>query len=135
MARAFTGAKAVIKIDGFPLAFASSVNVTHENRLEEIPELDNLEVVEYAQNGHRASITINLFKINENTAEGLGLDPTDLKDILTQPELIIEIYDSQEDLPVYSLFGCVWEGGTGSLDARGLWVGSWTFRARRGKGL
>ena len=83
MSRAFTGAKGVIKIDGFPLAFASSINVTHENRLVEIPELDNLEVVEFAQNGHRASININLFKVNENTAESLGLDPTNLDDILT----------------------------------------------------
>jgi len=28
-----------------------------------------------------------------------------------------------------------WEGGSGSVDARGVWQGSWNFKGRIGRGL
>lgn len=140
MAQVFTGAKAVIKLDNFPLAFASSVTINHENRLEEIPQLDDMLVAEYAENGHRCSFTINMFKINGETAADLGFDPVDIKTILTLPELVVEVFDENggvgnEGIAVYSMEGVKFQGGTGSLDARGVWIGSWNFVARRGRGL
>lgn len=135
MARVFTGAKAILKVDNFPLAFVSAITVNHENRLEEISQLDDLLVAEYAENGHRCSFSINIFKINDNTAASLGLDPLNYKDILTQPELIVELVDDDTEVPVYSMTGVKFQGGQGSVDARGVWVGNRNFVARRGRGI
>lgn len=135
MSRVFTGAKAQILIDGIPLVFVSSITINHENRLEEIPQLDNLEVAEYAENGHRCSFTINLFKVNENAAALFDLDPVNIKELLLQQEMIVQVLDETTGEPVYEMLGVKSEGGTGSLDARGVWQGSWNFKARRGRGL
>lgn len=148
MANVITGAKAFIKIDGAYLAFASGASVDQSNELEEIPQLDSLEVAEYAENGHRCSITIQSFKLSQganfsgqpisNNASDYSLDfNNDVKPILLQPELIIEIV---EDLPdgektTYVGYGAKFAGGNGQIDARGVWHGSWTFKCRRGYGI
>lgn len=135
MSKVFTGAKALFRIDNTPLLWVSSITITHENRLEEIPQLDNLEVGEYAENGHRCRFSVNIFKVNGQTAADLGFDPINIKDILTIPELIVEVLDNTTNLPVYQMRGVKFEGGTGSLDSRGVWQGSWSFVARRGRGI
>jgi hypothetical protein len=137
MSTVFTGAKAIIRLDNFPLAAVSSITITHENRLEEIPQLDDLLVAEYAENGHRCSFVINSFKVNGNTAADLGLDPLNIKDLLLVPELIVEVLDGTNPNapPVYTMSGVKFRGGSGSLDARGVWLGSWNFVARRGRGI
>lgn len=135
MSRVFTGAKAIIKINSEPVAWVSSINVTIENRLEEIPQIDDLLVAEYAENGHRASATISSFKTVTNTIESLGLDPRDYKNILILPELVIEIFNSDTEIIAASLEGVKFEGGSGQLDARGVWQGTWRFKARRCRGI
>lgn len=144
MANVFTGAKAVIKLDNNILAYAASITINHENRLEEIPQLDDLIVGEHAENGHRCSFTVNVFKVAGQTAADFGLDPVDIKTILTLPELVVEVYNNSigrtqngvpSGLPVYSMDGVKFMGGTGSVDARGIWTGAWNFVAKRGRGI
>lgn len=149
MSLVISGAKAVIRLAGAPFAFAAGVSVTHENRLEEIPQLDNLEVAEYAENGHRCAVTLNSIKLSSdaaingqaiaNNASSWGFDdPSELKKILLQPEFIFEIMEtlpSGEEVPTYIAYGAKFEGGSGTLDARGVWQGSWTFKCRRGTGI
>lgn len=160
MAQVITGAKAMIVFDVggqiVPIAFAGSVTVTHENKLEEIPQLDNLTVAEYAENGHRCSITINYFKsITTNPqnpsevsifdARSLGLDfDNDPRRILLVPELIFYVMDgsalgaegiANPNQVYYTAYGCKFEGGSGSIDARGVWQGVWNFKARYGVGI
>lgn len=158
MANVITGARAFIKLSGDIIAFATGVNVTHEIRLEEIAQLDSLEVAEYAENGHRCGISISSIKLASdasfsgqsigNAAFQYGLDdPSELKSILLQPEMIIEIVEpvpvrdgqnrivDYNEVSIYTAFGCKFEGGTGQLDARGVWQGSWNFKGRRGTGI
>jgi hypothetical protein len=158
MAAVITGARANIKLGGDTVAFAAGVSVTHENRLEEIPQLDNLQIIEYAENGHRCSVTLNFIKLApdasvsgqsvSNNAADYSLDSLkDPKSILLQPELIIEIVDSTpvrnsqgqitsyRETPIYTAYGCKFAGGTGQLNARGVWEGTWNFRARQGFGI
>lgn len=137
MAQVITGAKALVTLSGNLFAFAAGVSITHENRLEEIPQLDNLEVAEYAENGHRCAVALTSMKLldGSNSAFVFGLDdPDDLKKILLQPELIIQIVDDQDNV-YYTAYGCKFEGGTGQVDARGIWQGNWNFKARRGTGI
>ena len=145
MARVITGAKAVIHLitsdaGDIPIALASGINITQENRLEEIPQLDTLEVAEYAENGHRCSFTVNFFKLLEVNAEFYGFDSPSLERLLIQPELTFRVIDDSSDAndgteTLYLMQGCKFEGGSGQVNAGGVWEGTWNFKARRGIGI
>ncbi len=158
MALVMTGARGAVKLSGEIVAFVAGVSVTHENKLDEIPELDRLEVAEYAESGHRCSVSINTIKLapdaqisgqkvaNDGRAYNLDFE-ADLRQILLQPEMIIEIVDEVPvkdengnvidfvETAVYVAFGAKFEGGSGQLDARGMWQGTWNFKCRRGVGI
>ncbi len=135
MAKVFSGAKGALKINGTKVAFVGSINITEENTLTDIDVLDQLEVAEHAETGHKVSATVNLFKIDGNSAAQLGIRPDNLRDILSQPELTLEVYNSVDDRVEYEMSGVKFEGGSGALDARGVWQGTWNLKARIGKGL
>lgn len=135
MSRVFTGSKAALKLNGVKVAFVGSVNINEENTLTDIDIIDQLEVGEHAETGHKVSFSCNLFKIDGNSAQQLGLSPNDLREILTQPELTMELYNSVDERVEYLMTGVKWEGGSGSLDARGVWQGTWNFKGRIGRGL
>lgn len=158
MATVITGARALIKLSGDVVAFAAGVSVTHENRLDEIAQLDDIIVGEYAENGHRCSVSIDMFKLTSdaqiggqsiaNSANFYGLNPEDdIKKLLLQPEIIIEIVDEvpvrdannniidYNQAAIYTAYGAKFEGGDGAMDARGVWRGRWNFKARYGVGF
>lgn len=135
MSKTFTGSKGSLKLNGQKVAFVGSININHENTLTDIDVLDQLDVAEHAETGHKVSFTCNLFKVDENSATLLGLDPLNLDDILSQPELTMEVFDRVGNKVQYTMTGVKWEGGSGALDARGVWNGVWNFKGRRGRGL
>jgi hypothetical protein len=135
MSKVMTGSKGSLKLNGQKVAFVGSININHENTLTDIDVIDQLEVAEQAETGHKVSFSCNLFKVDENSATLLGLDPVNLDDILTQAEMTMEVYNRIGDKVEYIMTGVKWEGGSGSMDARGVWNGSWNFRGRRGRGL
>lgn len=135
MSRVLTGSKASIKLNGVKIAFAGGININQENTLTDIEVLDQLEVGELAETGHKVSFSVQLFKIDENAASVLGLDPEDINDLLSQPEMTMEVYNRVEDKVEYTMSGVKFEGGSGSVDARGVWQGTWNFKGRRGRGL
>lgn len=135
MAKVLTGSKAQLKINGVKVGFVGSVNITEENTLTDIDVIDQLEVAEHAETAHKVSFTCNLFKIDGNTVSQLGIRPDNIRDILTQPELTLELFNSVEDRVEYTISGVKFESGTGSLDARGVYQGTWNFKGRIGSGL
>jgi len=135
MAKVFTGSKGSLKINGVKVGFVGSVTVNEENTLTDIDVLDQLEVAEHAETAHKVSFTCNLFKIDGNSIVQLGIQPGDIRAIMTQPELTMEIFNSIDERVEYSISGVKWEGGSGSLDARGVWQGSWNFKGKIGRGL
>ena len=135
MSKVFSGSKGSVKLNGIKVAFVGSVNINEENTLTPIDVLDALEVAEHAETGHVVSFTCNLFKIDGNSAKQLGLSPDNLRDILTQGEMSFELYNSIDDRVEYVMSGVKWEGGSGSVDARGVYQGTWNFRGRIGRGL
>lgn len=135
MSKVLTGSKAALKINGTKVAFVGGVNITEEDTLTDIDVLDQLEVAELAETAHKVSFTANVFKIDGNSTTQLGISPDQIKDILTQPELTMELYNSVEDRVEYTISGVKWEGGSGSLDARGVWQGTWNFKGRIGRGM
>lgn len=135
MSRVFTGPKGSLKLNGQKVAFVGSITINEENTLTPIDVIDQLEVAEHAETAHIVSFSCNLFKIVENTAQALGLSPQDINEILAQPELTMEVYNRIDDRVEYVMTGVKWEGGSGTLDARGVWQGTWNFRGRIGRGL
>jgi len=47
----------------------------------------------------------------------------------------MEIYNRIGDKVEYEMSGVKFSGGSGTLDARGVWQGTWNFQGIRGKGL
>jgi hypothetical protein len=135
MARTKTGSRLSIKLNGVKVAFATDFTVNHENQLQDVDVLDQLEVAEHAEVGHKVNSTLNIFKVDENAASLFGFDPLDIDSLLSQPELTLEVYDRENDNVIYEITGVKFEGGSGSVNARGIWTGTWNFRGRRGRGL
>ena len=135
MSEVFSGSKASLKLDGVKVAFVGGVNITEENTLTDIDVIDQLEVAEHAETGHKVSFSCNLFKTASNTALGLKLSPNNLRDQLSQGEITMEVFNSTGDRVEYTASGVKWEGGSGSVDARGVWQGTWNFKAKIGRGL
>lgn len=135
MSKVFTGSKAALKINGVKIGFVGSVSITEENTLTDIDVLDQLEVAELAETAHKVSFECNLFKIDGNSISALGIQPDNIRAILSQPELTMELFDTVEDIVQYTISGVKWEGGTGSVDARGVWQGNWKFKGRIGRGM
>lgn len=152
MAQIFTGSKAIVKVKGLPVGFASGVNVNIENTLADVDVLGQLDPKEMAETGHRASGSINHFKplgddVNSGFAALLGIDSSysfsggelkegDLSSMRDQVEFDLEIVNnSNENKLIFKLVGCKLEGGSGSVDSRGIWQGVWNFRSRQGYGI
>ena len=135
MSKVLSGSKAALKLNGVKVGFVGSVTINEENTLTDIDVMDQLETAEHAETGHKVSFTCNLFKIDGNSVSQLGLRPDVLKDILTQPELTMELFNSLEDRVEYTMSGVKFEGGSGTVDARGVWQGTWNFKGRIGSGL
>ena len=138
MAQIFTGAKAVVRINNTDIAFASGVNVNQENTLTDVDILGQLEVAELAETGHRVTFSVNYFKIVNpelaETAQQIGIEQAVLADMRDQDEFDISIFDNNNN-EIYKMSGVKFEGGSGTVDARGLWQGTWNFRAKTGLGL
>ena len=143
MSKVFTGSKARLLIGGTAIAYASSINVTQENTLTDIDVLDQLEVAELAETGHKVSFSVNVFKVNTQSAKALGFEPESLDAILGQGSFVMQILNTvgipneageSETGPtvvprvIYEIEGAKFEGGSGSVDARGVWTGTWNFR-------
>jgi len=137
MAQVFTGSKASFKINGVKVAFCSSVTMNEDNTLTDIDVIDQLEVAELAETGHKVNCTINLFKVDQNAIKAvLGLDAlNDINTLLAQPEVTIDIVNRESGVIEYSMSRCKFAGGSGTVDARGVWTGTWNFRGVRGSGL
>jgi len=136
MSKVFSGARGSVKINSQKVAYVGNVTINHENTLTPVDVLDQLEVAEHAETAHIVSATVNLFKIDENAAAVIeNMDPKNIDDLLYQPELTFEIYDRVSKIVRYTMSGVKFSGGSGSLDARGIWNGTWNFVGRLGHGL
>lgn len=145
MAQVYTGAKGIVKIGGQTVAFVGGLNVNAEYTLTDVDIIGQLEVGDLAETAHKATGTINLFKVVNadgtvtNTAAALGIDTSsdpDVSAMRDQAYFDIEVVDStKNDAIIYKMLDCKIESGSGQMDARGVWQGTWNFRARKAFGM
>ena len=157
MSNIMTGARARFQIDSQTVAYVSGVNVSREFALSDIDVLGQLETADLAETGHKCSFSISLFKaVNPkdgelpkhatapvkgkeaaiNSPAGYGLDSSSqavgLDPMKMQIGFQAEILDEISGATLFVMEGCKFESGSGQVDARGVWSGSWSFRALRG---
>ena len=135
MSKVLTGSKAALKINGVKVGYVGGVNIDETNELTDIDVLDQLEVAEHAETAHKVSFSCSMFKIDGNATTQIGISPNNIRDIMTQPELTMELYNTVDDRVEYTISGVKWAGGSGSVDARGVWQGTWYFKGRIDRGM
>lgn len=135
MSKVLTGSKGAVKINGVKIAFVAGVNIDETNELTDIDVIDQLEVAEHAETSHKVGFSVTMFKIDGNATSQIGISPANIRDLMTQPELTMELYNTPEDRVEYTISGVKWGGGSGSMDARGVWQGTWNFKGRIGRGM
>lgn len=145
MAQVITGAKGKVVINTAngpqTVGFVGGINANIEYTLTDVDVMGRLDVFELAETGHKVNFSVNYFKpTGGETAQTLGFDLSGngqgIAPMLAQTPFNVEILDtSNNDASIMLLENCKFEGGSGQVDARGLWNGTWNFRAQRGYGL
>lgn len=126
-----SGSRLAVKVNAQPVAFSSSFTINQENTLLDINVLDQIEIAELANVGIKVSCTLNVFKVDQALLQELGVDyGTDPSELLSLPSVNFDIIDKNGNTQ-YSIMGVKFEGGSGSVDARGVWTGTWNFRGTK----
>lgn len=138
------GAAITFIIGGAPVAYATGINITEDDSVTDIDVIDQLQVAELAYITHKVSFSVNLIKIDANAAETVGLRPaygSNLSSFLSNTKFTCEVFDSStysqasgSGSALYLMTGVVFTGGTGTVEARDIWRGTWNFRAQIGGG-
>lgn len=151
MSQVLTGARGRVRINNKIVGFISGVNVNREFTLTDVEIMGQIESGDLAETGHKCSFSINAFKAVSdqgtasssakgefipNSAAAVGIDKSSqaagVKPMRDQAYFDVIIEDDQTDKPVFIMERCKLESGSGSMDARGVWQGSWNFKALRG---
>lgn len=130
MSQVFSGPRAIFKIQGTQIAYASncSYNINHNH--QPIDVLDQLAPVEHAEVGYSVDFSCSSFRVANQSAVSLGVQPT-LENILTQPELTVELQDRISGATILRVIGVKMTGRSGSVDSRGVATETWNFVGRK----
>ena len=122
-----TGAKAIFRLNGEQIAFASNVTYNENIQLEEVNVLDKIETEELAEVGYRVDLTCQTFRVQNKSVKQLGIMPK-LFDILSSGDITAEIIDRVTNTVILLMEGVKLETRQASIDARGVATESWSFR-------
>lgn len=126
MSIVITGARAVFKIAGSPIAFASNCSYNINHTLQPIDVLDQLTPAEQAETGYTVDFSCTTFRVPNQSAVNLGIQPK-LAAILTQPELVVEISDRVSGALLLLVERVKMTTRSGTVDARGVFTETWNF--------
>lgn len=130
MSNVMTGSKAIFRLNGLQVAYASSVTYNENIQLEEVNTLDRLDVVEHAEVGYRVDMSCQVFRVSDQSIKQLGL-MSKLGQILTQGEMTAEVIDRVTGLTLLLMEGVKLESRQTTVDARGIMTETWNFKGRR----
>lgn len=128
----YTGARAIFKINGKKIALATGVSVTENINYEPVRTLDLLEVEEFCEVSYDAALTCDTMRVIGNSPTQQGIFPhEDLLSILTQPELIAELYDVLTNQLVVRVEGIKPQGNNFDVRAGQVVANNLTFVCKR----
>lgn len=127
MTTVMTGAKAIFRLNGTQIAYASSVTYNENIQLEEVNVLDKLETLEHAEVGYRVDLSCQTFRVSDQSVKQLGL-MSKLGTLLTQGVLTAEVIDRVTGAVLLLMEGVKLESRQTTVDARGVMTETWNFR-------
>ena len=130
---AVAGTRAIFRINGKPVAYASDVSYNWNHNLQPVDVLDHPEVIEHAEVGMTIDFSCTMFRIANQSAIQLGIQPK-LGALLRQPELVVSIIDKMTGAVMFSVSGVKLQSRSGSVSARGLWTENLSFVGRLAQG-
>jgi hypothetical protein len=125
-----TGAKAIFRLNGVQVAFASSATYNENIQLEEVNVLDKIETLEHAEVGYRVDLSCQTFRVQNQSVKQLGIMPR-LEDILTSGAITAEVVDRVTGSVLLLMEGVKLESRQTTVDARGLMTETWNFRGTK----
>lgn len=129
MSNTMTGSRAIFRLAGNKVAYASNVSFNENISYEPINVLDQLEVAEHAETGYTVDLQCQNFRIPEQSVKQLGI-MSRLQGILTQGELTAEVIDSVTGAVLLLMTGVKLQARQTSADARGVMTETWSFVGR-----
>lgn len=126
------GARAVFRIEGKKVGYASDVTVREDIQLEDIDVLDNIEVQEHAKLGYRVAMTCRIFRLPNKSLKQAGIFPK-VSEILTMGALTATITDRVTGAILAQLERVTPESKNINFGARAVSADDATFRAIRVK--
>jgi len=129
-AQTMTGAKAIFRLNGVQVAYASNCSFNENIQLEEVNTLDRIETVEHAEVGYRVDLSCQTFRVQNKSVKQLGIMPR-LEDILTSGEITAEVVDRRSNAVLLLMEGVKLESRQTTVDARGLMTETWNFKGRK----
>jgi len=130
MAQVMTGARAIFRLGGVKVAFASNVTFNENIQYENVNVLDNLAVQEHAEVGYAVDLTCTNFRIPGESVKQKGI-MSRFNNILVQGELTAEIIDKNTNAIMLSMLGVKLQGRSTTVDARGVMTETWSFVGRK----
>jgi hypothetical protein len=128
----WTGPRAILKIAGKKVATATGVTFNESIEYDTVRVLDLLEVLEFAEAQYNASVSCDTVRIIGSSPTQLNIMPhVDLLSILTQPELICELYDNVSGTPVAVAEGIKINNNNFSVNAGQVVANNLTFVCKR----
>ena len=136
--KVLTGARARFSINGVRVGYATNVRVSEAIAYEEISEIDNIEVAEFAPTSYRVTLSASMFRIVGETLKSLGWFPTNgadsaehLENILINGDLTATVEDSKTGKSFATLENVKISNHEWSIDARGIVGEDATFLCKK----
>lgn len=120
--RGFAGARACIYVEGnIKAGWATGVNGTEQIQNQRVDVLDNIDSEEIEAVGRSAQFSMDFVRILKKPLAQMGIWPQGgTAEIVEWPPMMIEVYDTVGDQPVYRLHGCKPSSRNFRVEARSL---------------
>ena len=107
---AFTGARALLLVEGIKVGYALNCSGGEELQVEPIEPLDQLEVAENVPTHYRVRFSMGMVRLVRDSLKKRGHFPKHganseefLRNVLTSGELTVSVQDNQTGLPLMTL--------------------------------
>ncbi len=127
MGKVITGARAIFRINGNKVAYASNVSFNENIALEDVNVLDKYNPEELAETGYTVDFNCQTFVTENDTIKEMGLMPK-FQDLMYAGVMTSELVDHKTEKVLFLLSGVKSAGRPLNVDARGVVTETWNFR-------
>lgn len=123
---AYSGARAIVRVNGRLVAFASEVSYVVETEFKAVHEIDNVLPAELFPNAVRVQVVMTAIRI-PNGSPAVELFQSTQANMMTQPYAQIELRDRATDVSILVVPKAMMTRRTGRVAAKSLATETWTW--------